>query len=297
MCKHLRRFCVLLGILFNVTFDMPALAADADMMLLHPSWVNFDQLAATAPHEMFVSYTASETGTSHSGGGYRWKGPPAESPDWRGIRLDTGYFVAYQFIGIGVLYLAPESFSGWSQEDKDNYSFSRWKENVSNPVWDEDEWYVNYILHPYWGATFYIRGRERGLNRMQSFWYAFLLSTIYEFGAEALFEPVSYQDLIVTPVAGALLGEYLFTPLRKWIRAKPGQLAWSDKTVLLITDPLGVANETLNQLFGVNTEVGFCRLRLNNVPLLSGEPSETQNTFTTRSHINPTWGLQLKMNW
>ena len=29
------------------------------------------------------------------------------------------------------------------------------------PVWDDDEFYLNYILHLYWGATYYMRGRER----------------------------------------------------------------------------------------------------------------------------------------
>jgi hypothetical protein len=305
MYKYIFLFYVLLGMLSNFAGEMRALAADGDMRLSRSPWVNFDQITATAPwsayltgpHEMFLPYAASETGESHSGGGHRWEGPPAEIPEWRGLTLDTGYFAAYQFLAIGILYMAPESFSGWTQEDKDNYSFSRWKENVSNPIWDDDAWYVNYILHPYWGATFYIRARERGLKRMQSFWYAVLLSTIYEFGAEALFEPVSYQDLIVTPVAGALLGEFLFTPVREWVRAKPGQLAWSGKAVLLITDPLGVANETLNMIFGVNTEMSFCRLRMENIPRLSGEPGETQNTLSARVRINPTWGLQLKINW
>lgn len=306
MDKMFLFFCVLLCMLLNLAFALPAVAADEYMNSPRSSWVNFDQIAATAPrsthlpepHEMFLSYAATGADASRSGRGYRWEGPPAESPDWRGIKLDTGYFLAYQFIAIGILYMAPESFSGWSQEDKDNYSFAKWKENVSNPVWDEDEWYVNYILHPYWGATFYIRGRERGLKRMQSFWYAFLLSTLYEYGAEALFEPVSYQDLIVTPVAGALLGEYLFFPIREWIRAKPGKLSWSDKAVLLITDPLGVANETLNMIFGVNTEMSFCKLRMENIPLSAvGVPGEMQTTPQPRARINQAWGLQVKINW
>lgn len=74
-------------------------------------------------------------------------GPPAKVPDWRGIKRDTAYFIGYQFAVIGALYVAPEAISGWSKEDKQNYSFEKWKENVRNPVWDEDAWWVNYILH------------------------------------------------------------------------------------------------------------------------------------------------------
>jgi hypothetical protein len=39
-------------------------------------------------------------------------------------------------------------------------------------------------------------------------------SLLYEFGIEALFERPSYQDLIVTPVGGLLLGALLFEPIR-----------------------------------------------------------------------------------
>ena len=79
----------------------------------------------------------------------------------------------------------------------------------NQPHLDDDKFYLNYMLHPYWGATYYIRGRERRLSRWQSLGYSALLSTLYEFGAEAFFEPVSYQDLIVTPLIGSLLGEYV----------------------------------------------------------------------------------------
>jgi hypothetical protein len=83
------------------------------------------------------------------------------------------------------------------------------------------------------------RARERGLDKWQSFWFSALLSTLWEFGAEAVAEPVSIQDMIVTPVLGSLVGEYLFSPWRAHIRAKPGPLSFSDKTVLVLTDPLG----------------------------------------------------------
>jgi hypothetical protein len=248
------------------------------------------------PDGDFTSYAASDTGASPSGGGYNWKGPPAESPDWRGIKWDTAYFVVYQFAAVAILYMAPEALSGWSQEDKDNYSLSKWTENVRNPVWDNDEWWVNYILHPYWGATYYIRARERGFERSHSFWYAALLSTLYEFGAEALFEPVSYQDLVVTPVAGALLGEYLFTPIRERIRAKD-QLFWPDKAVLFITDPLGVVNAGVSRIFGGNSQVSFCRLKMENLAPSSGLRGETEVTLPARARIKPVWGLQLKVIW
>ncbi|MDP2827767.1 MAG: DUF3943 domain-containing protein [Sulfuricellaceae bacterium] len=187
---------------------------------------------------------------------YNWAGPMADSPDWRGVARDEMYFLGYQFAVIGILYVMPESISGWTDEQKENYSFEKWKDNVKNPVWDEDKWYVNYITHPYWGAAYYVRARERGLDRMQSFWFSALTSAVYEFGAEAMFEPASKTDLIVTPLFGWLLGEYVFMPWREQARASVG-MGWREKMVLTLTDPLGVLFGATDQALGVKTSYSF----------------------------------------
>ena len=36
-------------------------------------------------------------------------------PDWKGLRQDTKYFLAYQFAVIGVLYVLPESVTNWDR--------------------------------------------------------------------------------------------------------------------------------------------------------------------------------------
>ena len=164
-----------------------------------------------APEVRSVADTPAETQDGHV------KQPTA---DWPGVRRDTLYFLGYQAVVVAVLYALPDDQTRF---DKDNAGWSKWRYNVTHPVWDDDEPYLNYGLHPYWGAAYYIRGRERGLTRWQSFGYSALLSSLYEFGAEAFFEPVSYQDLIVTPLIGSLLGEFVFSPLRDYIRAKPGR--------------------------------------------------------------------------
>ena len=56
----------------------------------------------------------------------------------------------------------------------------------------------------------------------------------------------------MTPVVGSLAGEYIFSPLRQRIRAKPGKLDWADKAALFITDPLGVLNAETDRLLGEN---------------------------------------------
>ncbi|MGI9325215.1 MAG: DUF3943 domain-containing protein [Pseudomonadales bacterium] len=80
------------------------------------------------------------------------------------------------------------------------------EKNVRKPTWDSDDDFINYGLHPYWGATYFVRAQERGYGNKGAFWYSFALSSLYEFGAEAIFEEPSIQDFVVTPVVGSLIG-------------------------------------------------------------------------------------------
>ena len=106
-------------------------------------------------------------------------------PDWPGIGRDTAFFLGYQVVGVAVIYAIPGGFKRPSNE----VSLETWWDNVKTPpVWDDDHWTTNYITHPYWGAAYYIRARERGFGKLASFGYSALLSTLFEYGAEAFFE-------------------------------------------------------------------------------------------------------------
>jgi hypothetical protein len=230
-------------------------------------------------------------------------GPPVIArPDWKGLRRDTWYFVGYQVAAVAVLNAMPAEQTHF---DRSGASYGKWRDNVTNPTWDNDDHFVNYVLHPYWGAAYYIRARERGLDRWQSLGYSALLSVIYEYGAEALYEPVSYQDLIVTPLAGWLLGEYVFSPIRESIKSKPGELGTMDKVALVLTDPLGALNDLTDRLFGVETQVGFAPIR----PIRPIGPSgpaavaalaESRGRWPGPHRTSPravSWGLQLQVHW
>jgi hypothetical protein len=179
--------------------------------------------------------------------------PGALERDWRGLGRDTAFFLGYEAVVAGVLYLLPESVTKWTADQRKT-SMSQWWENVQHPQWDEDNWYVNYLGHPYFGAIAYVRARERRFGALGGFWYAALLSTLYEFGIEALFERPSYQDLIVTPAGGLLLGALLFEPIRKHIQGKP-QRQWYDHLALAVTDPLGTANNKLERSLGLEADI------------------------------------------
>ena len=170
--------------------------------------------------------------------------------DWPGIAKDTALFVGYQVAFGSILYLLPESVTG---ADKSTV-FDTWEFNVRHPTWDRDPWFVNYVSHPYWGAAYYVRARERGFGEIGSFLYSMLLSTLFEHSIEAFFEPPSYQDLIVTPVAGTLIGAFVFEPLRARIKAKP-EFEWHDHLVMVATDPLGALNGVFDWLFGIKSDI------------------------------------------
>lgn len=181
----------------------------------------------------------------------------ADSYDRAGLKRDTLYFAGYQWVTIGILYIAPESVSSWTDEQKEGYDMSYWWDNVTHPQMDSDDFYINYILHPYWGAAYYVRARERGYDDREAFWYSVLLSSMYEFGAEALFEEPSIQDLIVTPVVGSMLGRY-FMRVRVDIRERDdvlGNRSKKDKWLWTLTDPLGSLNHLIDRMIGRETEV------------------------------------------
>lgn len=263
-----------------------------------PAHVPAAEAFSMAPHlPALLTYSPDPMTAQHSeldakSNEYPWRGTSAETPDWHGVGRDIGYFLGYQFAAIAVLYAAPERISGWDREQKRNYSFDKWRNNVSKPVWDEDRWWINYVLHPYWGAAYYIQARERGLDRTQAFWYSALLSTLFEYGAEALAEPVSAQDLVVTPVAGALLGEYVFAPLRQRIRVQPGPFDWSDKALLFITDPLGVLSAQTDRLLGIKTT-----LQWQPVGLHPSDSDGLAGAMRQGPRRVPVWGLQFRAEW
>ena len=179
----------------------------------------------------------------------------SRTPDWGGVWRDTGILFGAQIAVAGIIYTMPESVSKWSAEDKRN-SFDKYVENVGDPVFDKDKFYINYILHPYWGATYYIRARERGLGKGPSFVYSALISAMYEFGIECFFEKPSIQDLISTPIGGSLLGAYIFEPLRESIKRKK-ELRWYDEAILIATDPIGVLSSGIEKLLGIKPTINI----------------------------------------
>lgn len=223
---------------------------------------------------------------------------PGET-DRKGLNKDTYYFVFSQFFVIGILYVMPEDVSGWTEEQKDDFTFSKWTDNVTDITWDSDKWWINYILHPYWGGAYYVRATERGYGENEAFWYSMMLSLIYEYGAEAIFETPSVQDIILTPGIGFFYGKYMMS-LRNDIRAQlraGHRLTTGDRVILFATDPLGAVNKGFDWMFGIEGDYMFSPFMVAS----SGQVGLRRDDLDDRpwtavaNKIVP--GFQLNMRW
>ena len=87
-----------------------------------------------------------------------------------------------------------------------NISLETIGRNIVHPwVWDQDEFEMNQIGHPYQGSIYFAAGRANGFNFWQSFAFTAFGSLMWEYTMEN--EPPSFNDLIHTPIGGSFLGE------------------------------------------------------------------------------------------
>jgi hypothetical protein len=153
--------------------------------------------------------------------------------------------------------MLPESVTNWKKDQiRQNPGgiFDEYRQNLrKGPVWDKDDWYINFIGHPLSGAAYYTLARHNNLTPMQSFGYSVLMSTFFwEYGFEAFAEIPSYQDLIITPVVGSILGE-MFFQWEQRIRANNGELMESKrlgKIAMVALNPMGSLSTWINRGLG-----------------------------------------------
>ena len=85
-------------------------------------------------------------------------------------------------------------------------SFKKYRDNFGDLVFDRDEPFWNWIVHPISGSQLFLYYRANGYTRIDSLGLTFISSALFEFTIEAYTEPASIQDLYQTPVIGSLLG-------------------------------------------------------------------------------------------
>ena len=160
--------------------------------------------------------------------------------DEQALKRKTALMFGVGIGAMGILYVTP-SVSGW-EDDATKNPFRKWWRNVSQaPVWDEDDWWLNYITHPYCGGIYYMGARSAGAGAGQAFVYSFVISTFFwEYGLESFAERPSIQDLIVTPVTGAIVGEGFYLAKRSIVENDYRLLnsRFLGKTAAWLMDPI-----------------------------------------------------------
>ena len=206
--------------------------------------------------------------------------------DPKRLLYNTGLYAGTAVISFGLLWIAPVSVSKWDKDEiKDEGLTKKWKSNVqSGPVFDQDDFVMNYIIHPWAGGVYYMSARGSGYEKWESFTYSVLMSTLFwEYGIEAFAEVPSWQDLIVTPIAGSIAGELFFVAKGKIIQNDRRILKSKalGNTTLFIMDPF---NELLD-ILGYKTK--------NKIEGYSSFLPMQANPFSRQQ----TWGVQVVLKF
>ena len=113
----------------------------------------------------------------------------------------------------------------WSEEKKNLVDWDRpsAKARFSADVirMDNNEFPINFTLHPWSGAAYYSAARTNGISFGWSSVYAIGAMLAWEYGIEFR-EKVSFNDLIFTPLPGISLGEF-FSRLALYVNRFPGK--------------------------------------------------------------------------
>ena len=175
------------------------------------------------------------------------------NPRYDEVIMDIIYGQGYMVLAIGAIALLPESVSNWGEEQKSTDEvFKKYYRNITTgPVIDEDDWEINWIGHPVFGAYYYTLARNDNLTIEESFVVSVLLSSfLWEYGYEAFAETPSWQDLWITPIVGSILGEGMYQ-IQLMIERNNGEILGSSVLGSLgyfLIDPFGNINTGLEQM-------------------------------------------------
>jgi len=106
-----------------------------------------------------------------------------------------------------VPWLVADYLTNW--KDITRISPRTWRDNLTTgPVWDDNHWHINGLMHPYQGHYYYLAGRSNGYTFEKSFLFTVLGSAIWECCGES--HSASPSDLVTTTLGGTVMGEVFF---------------------------------------------------------------------------------------
>ncbi|WP_070967693.1 DUF3943 domain-containing protein [Vibrio sonorensis] len=185
-----------------------------------------------------------------------------DQKDWDYLKEQTYTVLGLSVVTVGLMTMLPESITKWDEESRDLSQLGRkWRDNVrEGPVWDRDEHFLNYIMHPYFGGVYYTAARHAGFNEFESFLYSATLSTFFwEYGVEAFAEVPSWQDLFITPFFGSVVGEMMFEAEQNIVRS--GGEIWGSESLggvtLFFLNPVGHIHGWVTNTWGGSADMQF----------------------------------------
>jgi len=165
---------------------------------------------------------------------------------WKKIGRAELFIGGAELLGATVLIVTPHEVTKWSH-DWEQDAWRHVKRSLSKlPVWDDDKWQINYIGHPIAGSFYYNSLRSQNASIFHSFLFATTQSFIWEYFIEATAEKPSTQDIIVTPIVGAILGE---STHRLTMNMRRNGFNFFEKVFVVIFDPMFVLNNGFGPRF------------------------------------------------
>jgi hypothetical protein len=165
---------------------------------------------------------------------------------WKKVGRAELFIGGAELVGITVLILSPKEVTGWSPDWTQDAWHNMRRSLSTLPVWDDNDWQLNYIGHPIAGSLYYNSLRSQHASIFHSFLFAAAQSFIWEYFIEATAEKPSTQDLIVTPVAGAILGESVH---QLTMNMRRNGFNFFEKVFVIIFNPLFVMNNGFGPRF------------------------------------------------
>ena len=217
--------------------------------------------------------------------------------DWDYLMGQTYTILGLSVATVGLMTLLPESITKWDDEDRDMSKLgSKWKDNVSSgPVWDRDEHFLNYVMHPYFGGVYYTASRHAGYNEFESFLYSATMSAFFwEYGVEAFAEVPSWQDLFITPFFGAVVGEMMLTAEQDII-AGGGEVMGSETVgdvSLFFLNPVGHIHYWVSDAWGGSAEFQF-----SSSPWFGNQDAAKFAMDSGASYDNVFYGFEMKVTF
>src|SRR5687767_3433409 len=143
-------------------------------------------------------------------------------------------------------------------------SIADWKNNFKKgPEWDVDRFGTNFIGHPHTGNYYFNIARSNGYSYWGSLPYALQGSLTWEYLGEN--ERPSYNDLIVTPISGAFLGEVFYRISSNILddRTRGKERVWREILAGIVNPPRALNRLTQGKMFRVTTKEVYQKEPLN----------------------------------